>query len=216
MSSARHRSAPSLRTALAVGLALALWAPQVAAQVVGEGPPPPFPDARRFSRGFFAEGDVGALFYLGKMQRYAAPGPQLAVRLGYDLTRWLGVQAHVGGAISSADTAPPQVGQAFELFLYSGELRAHLQLRRVGLYAEAGAGAAQVSSNVLDEPKPPDTSGVTIQRRHFSAMGVGGLGIDLHTLNRHFSVGLAGDFIYFASFESSYAVTVAAFLKYTY
>ena len=70
---------------------------------------------------------------------YADPGVAFGVRLGYDLFRWLDVQAHVMGASSNAATPPPQLGQSFQTYLYAGEVRLKLQIHRFQLFAEGGA-----------------------------------------------------------------------------
>src|SRR6185436_21086654 len=108
-------------------------------------------DPKKFAKGPFASGEVGALVYLGRAGRYADPGVAFGVRLGYDLFRWLAVQAHVLGASSNASTPPPTFGQSFQTYLYAGEVRLSLQIRRFALFAEGGAALAQVSTNVLEQ-----------------------------------------------------------------
>jgi hypothetical protein len=195
----------TIAVALVVGLAAAAPA---SAQVIAEKPAAPFPDPARFSRGLFVEGDAGAILFAGRLDRYLAPGPALSLRVGYDLLRWLALQGHVDGAIAAAKTPAPLDHQSLELFRYAVEARAQLQLRRVGLYLTAGGGLAQLSTNLLA------STGVT-SGHQLSAVVAGGAGIDLHTLNRHFSVGLAGDYTWFAQWQSSHAVTVEAYLRYT-
>jgi hypothetical protein len=203
------------RLALACLVALA-GAQPARAQVIREAPPVPFPDPRRFARGFFAEGDLGAVIFVGKLGDYASPGPTLGARLGYDVARWFALQAHVAGSFASADLPSPY-GQSFQMYLYAGEARAQLQLRRVGLYVDAGAGAVQISSNVLETRNiDGKTVGVTSPGQRFSFAVLAGAGIDLHTLNRHFSLGLAADYLFLGQFISSHAVTVGTYLRYTH
>ncbi|HEY7956462.1 MAG TPA: adventurous gliding motility protein CglE [Polyangia bacterium] len=191
---------------LVIGLCLA-WAP-ARAQVIGEAPPPPFPDPKKFARGFFAEGELGALVFLGKMGRYAAAGPQFGARLGYDLFRWLALEARVSGASSNATLPPPTVNQSFQTYLYAGEARLSLQLRRFGLFAEGGAGLSQLSNNVLAQV---NLAGGSL----FSLAVVAGGGLDYHTLNRHFSIGLDLDYLWLQSYGSASALTATAYLRYT-
>lgn len=187
----------------------ALLLPSAAhAQVIAEQAPPTFPDPKRFARGFYAQGELGALVYVGHAGRYAGPGPSFSLRLGYDLLRWLSIQAHVLGSSGRVTVPGPTDGQAYQTFLYGGEAHAQLQLRRVGLYVEAGAVAAHIPSNVLDD------AAVTGGRKISLAVVAGG-GIDFHTLNRHFSIGLGADYLWLASFGKSSAVAAQAFLKYT-
>ena len=122
--------------------------------------------------------------------------------------RWLSFQAHVLGSSGEVTVPGPTSGQAYQTFLYGGEAHAQLQVRRVGLYAEAGAAAAHIPSNVLDD------AGITGGHKISLAVVAGG-GIDFHTLNRHFSVGMGADYLWLASFGRSSAVTAQAFLKYT-
>jgi hypothetical protein len=119
------------------------------------------------------------------------------------------VQGHVAGTANSTSALPGALsGQTLQLFTYTAEARLQLQIRRVGLYLEGGGGVAQISSNILDSVK------ITTGPR-FSAAVVGGLGVDLHTFNRHFSVGLAGDFVWFAQWNDAYGITASTYLRYT-
>lgn len=179
------------------------------AQVISEPAPPPFPDPKKFARGFFAQGELGALVYLGNLGKYASAGPTFGARLGYDVLRWLAVQAHVSGTSSSATVPPPTTGQALQMYLYAAEVQAQVQLRRFALLFNAGAGAAQLSTNVLAQ--------VGIGRDSLFSLAVkGGLGLDYHTLNRHFSVGVRADYLYLQGFENGHALSPTVYLKYTH
>ena len=193
---------------LALGMTMMSTAHQAAAQVIAEPAPPPFPDPKKFAKGPFASGELGAVVFLGKAGRYADPGVAFGVRLGYDLFRWLDVQAHVMGESSNAATPPPQLGQSFQTYLYAGEVRLKLQIHRFQLFAEGGAGLGQLSSNVLDQ------AGITHGSR-FSVAIVGGAGLDYHTLNRHFSVGLGADYVWLSQFTGGHALSLDAYLRYT-
>ena len=166
------------------------------------------PIRRSSPRGPSPRASSAPLVFLGKAGRYADPGVAFGVRLGYDLFRWLDVQAHVMGESSNASTPPPQLGQSFQTYLYAGEVRLKLQLHRFQLFAEGGAGLGQLSSNVLDQV------GVTHGSR-FSVAIVGGAGLDYHTLNRHFSVGLGADYVWLAAFTGGHALSLDAYLRYT-
>lgn len=189
-------------------VAVALAAAPARAQVVGEQPPPPFPDPAKFSRGLFAEGDIGAVVFLGKMGHYADPGADFAVRVGYDVLRWLAVYGKLGGATFGSSAPPPYDQQVQQLFAYTAEARAQLQLRRWGLWASGGVGMAHLTNNLLE------LVGVTGGHRFTAAVGAG-VGVDFHTLNRHFSVGVAVDYLWLAQFDDSHAVTMALYLRYT-
>jgi hypothetical protein len=181
----------------------------VAAQVIAEQAPPRFPDSKKFSRGFFASGELGALVFLGDGGKYAGPGALFGVRLGYDLFRFLALETHFFGAASSATLPAPTIDQSFQTYLYSAEVRLSAQIRRVALFAEGGAGLVQISSNVLD------AVGIT-EGKKFSLGVVAGGGIDYHTLNRHFSFGLDGDYLWLANFSKTNALSVSGYLRYTH
>jgi hypothetical protein len=193
---------------LALGMTMMSTARPAEAQVIAEPAPPPWPDAKKFAKGPFASGEVGTLVYLGRAGKYAQPGVAFGVRLGYDLFRWLDVQAHILGASSDASTPPPQFGQSFQTYLYAGEVRLKLQIHRFQLFAEGGAALAQVSTNVLEQV------GVTHGSNFTFAVVTGG-GLDYHTLNRHFSVGLGADYVWLASFTGGHALSADVYLRYT-
>ena len=193
---------------LAVAATL-LGAGSARAQVISEQAPPRFPDPKHFARGFYAQGELGALTYLGRAGKYAGPGAAFGVKLGYDVLRWLSVQAHVMGASAEAKIPGPNEGQSFQTLVYGGEAHLQAQIRRVGLYAEAGAACAQIASNVLD------AANVTNGHR-FTVAAVAGGGVDYHTLNRHFSFGIGADYLFLAKFDKSHAISAQAFLKYTH
>jgi hypothetical protein len=206
---------PRLRLAprFALGFVLAGWLPLLAAspakaQVIAEPAPPPWPDPKKFAKGPFASGEVGTLVFLGNAGKFTSPGVAFGVRLGYDIFRWLDVQAHVIGGSNDASLPPPTVGQAFQTYIYAGEVRLKLQIHRFALFAEGGAAAAQVSTNVLDQV------GVT-HGTHVTFAALGGAGLDYHTLNRHFSVGLGADYVWLQSFTGGHALSADVYLRYT-
>jgi hypothetical protein len=199
-----------LRLALlfALGILELSTAQRAHAQVIAEPAPPPWPDPKKFAKGPFASGEVGSLVYLANSGKYASPGVAFGVRLGYDLFRWLAVQAHVLGGSNDATLPPPTVNQAFQTYVYAGEVRFKVQIRRWALFAEGGVAAAQVSTNVLDEVGVTHGSHIT-----FAALGGGGL--DYHTLNRHFSVGLGADYLWLQNFTGGHALSLDVYLRYT-
>jgi hypothetical protein len=179
------------------------------AQVVTEPAPPPWPDPSKFAKGPFASGEIGALVFFGRAGRYASAGPSFGVRLGWDIFRWLDVQAHISGSSHDAQTPPPTFGQSFQTLMYNGEVRLKLQIRRFQIFGEAGAGLGQITSNILDQV------GVT-DGNQFTLVVIAGLGVDYHTLNRHFSVGLGADYLFLADWHQQSALTAQAYLRYTY
>ena len=202
-----------IRTRLALLFALEMTmvlstARRAEAQVIAEPAPPPWPDPNKFAKGPFASGEVGTLVFLGPIGKYAEPGVAFGVRLGYDLFRWLDVQAHVMGASSDTKLPPPTVGQSFQTYLYAGEVRLKLQIHRIQLFAEGGAALAQVSNNVLQ------AVGIT-RNSEFTFAVIAGGGLDYHTLNRHFSVGLGADYVWLSQFTGGHGLSIDAYLRYT-
>ena len=192
-----------------LGMALLLFFSLPArAQVIAEAPPPPFPNPKKFARGFFASGELGAFVFIGRAAQFAPAGPTFGVRLGYDITRWLAVQAHVSGTSADANLPPPTVGQSFQLLLYAAEAKLQVQIRRVALSLEGGAGAVQITSNILDA--------VNVTSGAFSLAVIAGAGLDYHTLNRHFSLGLDVDYLWLQGWRSSHGLSATAYLRYTH
>lgn len=177
--------------------------------MITEPAPPPFPNPKKFARGFFAAGEVGAMMFFGRTGRFAAPGFHLGARLGYDVLRWLAVQARVAGATMDATLPPPTVGQTFQTYVYDAEVRLSVQIRRWQLFAEAGAGLGQLSSNVLDRVQ-------VTEGQQLSLAVVAGGGVDFHTLNRHFSLGVDANYLYLHHFSQTHGLTIDAYLKYTH
>jgi hypothetical protein len=106
---------------------------------------------------------------------------------------------------------PPASDQTLQTYLYEAELRFKLQVRRFGLFAQAGAGLGQLSTNLLDLFTV--TGG-----RLFSAALVAGGGLDYHTLNRHFSFGLNSEYVWLAQMGpgGSHGLTINGYLRYTH
>jgi hypothetical protein len=200
---------PRLALLFALGMTMMLsTARRAEAQVITEPAPPPWPDPKKFAKGPFASGEVGTLIFLGPIGKYAEPGVAFGVRLGYDLFRWLDVQAHVMGVSANANLPPPTVGQSFQTYLYAGEVRLKLQIHRVQLFAEGGAALAQISTNVLQQV------GIT-RGSEFTFTVVAGGGLDYHTLNRHFSVGVGGDYVWLSQFTGGHGLSLDVYLRYT-
>lgn len=181
--------------------------PNALAQVVTEPAPPQFPDPKKFSKGFFASGELGATAYFGKLGHAAAPGISFGIRTGYDVLRYLSIELRISGQSSSATTPAPVVGQTFQLFLYGGDVRFTLPIKQVSVSLEGGAALGQLSSNVLQP------IGISTK---LSVVALAGLGVDYHTLNKHFSLGLAADYLYLHQFGRAHGLQTVAYLRYTH
>jgi hypothetical protein len=179
------------------------------AQVTEEPKAAIFPDPKKFARGLYTEGEVGAVAFFGPLQGKVGPGFAIGARLGYDFTRWLALQLHaLGSTHQTIFTGMPQANQILQLYQGTGELKATVRFGQLALFAEGGAGAARLSSNLLA------TAGLARYRTGFTAGG--GLGLDYHSLSRHFSVGLRGAYFWLKHVSGSMDLIVTAYLRYTF
>ncbi len=166
--------------------------------------------ARPASKGFFTEAAVGATGVLPPAQSYAAVGPTMAFRVGYDLFSWFSVGVHAGTSSHEATVPAPPEGEWFQLYRAHADGRLGFRAGRVGLFAEGGVGAAYISSNILGKVM------VTDPGEHFSIAFQAGGGVEYQLLNRHYTVGIAGDWFLLPQFAALNGVEARAFLRYTY
>jgi hypothetical protein len=178
---------------------------------ITEEPAPPFPDPAKFSHGLYAEGEIGAVTLLGRAGDKLSPGVALGARLGYDLLRWVALQAHVLGSTheGSFDGAPLD-GQLLQVYQISAELKVTYTFRQLSLFGAGGMGAARLSSNLLAAAGLAPAG-----KRTFYAVG-GGAGLDYHTLNRHFSVGLYAGYMDLLDLHAAGALVTTTYLRYTF
>ncbi len=161
------------------------------------------------STGYYAELGLGATGFLGETQRHAAIGPTFALRGGKDLTRWFSIGGLVATSVHEATVPPPPEQEYFQLYTVAADARLTARIRRLALFAEGGAGFTAISTNVLDRV------GVTLPEEHLGFGYHAGGGLAWHTQNRHFSIGLAGDWWMIPTFASSMAIDVRLYLRYT-
>ena len=171
---------------------------------------PSVAQARPAARGFYAEAGLGAVGMLAEGADAAAVGPVLALRLGYDLTPWLSLGVAAGASSHEATVPPPPEGQWFQLYQGRAELRLSGRAGAVAFFAEGGAGAAYVSSNVLAKVGFLDPG-----ERVSLAVGAGA-GLEYQLENRHYAFGLGADYWLLPGFGSLQGVEVRLFLRYTY
>ena len=193
-----------IRTASSIVLCGAAVA---AALVVGQ---PGSAQARPASRGFYAEAGLGAVGMLGEAQHAAALGPAVALRLGYDLTSWASLGLATDASSHEATVPPPPEGEWFPLYQARAELRLGVRAGALALFAEGGAGAAVISSNLLAKVGILDPG-----ERLSLAFSAGG-GVEYQLQNRHYSFGVAGDYWLAPGFDALSGVEVRLFLRYTY
>jgi hypothetical protein len=133
----------------------------------------------------------------------------VSAKIGYDLFRWVALQGHLAGASTDAQVPPPTVGQTFQSYYFLAEARFQIPIRRFAIFGEGGGGVGLFSNNVLDQVRVTNGGRVTVAV-------VGGGGLDYHTLNRHFSVGLDVDYMWLANFTNSHAMTFCAYMRYVH
>jgi hypothetical protein len=163
----------------------------------------------KYAHGYYAEAGIGTGFFLGEAGKYIAPGPSFALRSGYDVFSWLSVGGRFSGGIHEGDVPPPPEQEYLQLLEGAGEARLTLRLGRIALFAEGSLGFGYITTNLLDRV------GVTTPDSYLSAAFGAGGGIDYHTQNRHFSLGLCGDYSVFPTFDGAQGVTVRLYLRYT-
>jgi hypothetical protein len=197
--------------AAVAAVAVTLLAPGVAqAQIMGE-PTDPYPDARKFARGVYAEAEAGAVLFLGEAQKPLGPGMALGARVGFDFFSWVALQVHALFSNHTTDFgSTPGSGQLLQLWQGTAELKLTLPLGQWSLFGYGGGGMARLSTNLLG------TTGLTDQDVRNTPVTGGGGGVDYHTRSRHFSFGLAGGFVKLAKLRTTGAAHGALYLRYTF
>ncbi len=178
------------------------------AQVTAEPSAVVFPDPAKFARGLYTEGEVGAVAFFGPAGADVAPGVAVGTRVGYDLFRWLAVQAHFLGSTHSIRGESPQAGQLLQTTQAIAEGKLTLRFAQTSLFAEGGIGVERLSTNVLYT--------LMIERYRIGFTAGGGGGLDYHSLSRHFSVGLRGDYFWLREISGSQDLMVTTYLRYTF
>jgi hypothetical protein len=190
------------------------------AQVTTEPGTAVFPDPNKFARGLYTEGEAGAVILFGRVGEVVSPGFAIGARVGYDVFRWLAVQAHTLGSTHETKGDGPWAGQLMQTYQGTVEAKATLRFGQFAAFAEGGLGAARWSTNLLNTL---DTSGkmfciepncLAKYRTGFTAGG--SLGGDYHSLSRHFSVGVRAGMFWLKHVTSSEDLIATAYLRYTF
>ena len=171
---------------------------------------PAIASARPASKGVYAEAGMGADVVVGTAQDWAAPGPALALRVGYDLFSWFSLGVAASASTHEATVPPPPEGEYLQLYRARADGRLTARLDRLALYAEGGAGGAMISSNILGKV------GVTDPGERFTVMFAGGGGFEYQLQNRHYAFGLGAEYWVMPGFDSLQGVEAKVFLRYTY
>lgn len=180
------------------------------AQVTAEPSAVVFPDPNKFARGLYTEGEIGAVAFFGPAGDNVSPGFAIGARLGYDIFRWLALQAHfLGSTHQLSDGAGALSGQLIQTYQAVLEGKLTLRFGQTSLFGEGGIGVARLSTNALYalmvEPK-----------YRVGLVAGGGAGVDYHSLSRHFSIGIRGDFLVMSNLSSSQELMATTYLRYTF
>jgi hypothetical protein len=201
-----------LRAALVTSATLAgfLHAPGTA---VGQVTAPPkaelFPDPSKFAYGLYTQGELGAVTVLGPAGAHLRPGWALGLAVGYDLTRWLAVEARgIGSTHVTTFSDSPQDGELLQLYQLLGAVKLSWRYRYLAISVDGGAGMLRTSTNVL--------ATADLNRRRTSLAFGGGLAAEYHTLSRHFSFGVHVSFMQLPSVAQSHALITMAALRYAF
>jgi hypothetical protein len=185
-----------------------LWGALVQAQVTSEPSAVVFPDPAKFAHGLYTEGELGAVAFFGAAGHDVAPGFAVGARVGYDLSSWLAVQAHVLGSTHSITGDSPVAGQLLQTYQAIAEGKLTWRFGQTSIFGEGGAGLERLSTNVLYT--------LMIERYRIGFTAGGGGGFDYHSLSRHFSVGVRGDFFWLREISGSRDLMATTYLRYTF
>lgn len=161
------------------------------------------------AKGVYSEADLGATLFLGSAGKSAAPGPSLGARIGYQPASWIGLGVLLSASVHEATVPPPPEDEFFQLYHMGMDLRFRVRAGRIGLFAEGSGGVAVISTNVLD------SVGLTSSTRHLSPYLLAGGGVEYHTQNPRFGLGLAGDWAMYTDFSAMQTVSIRFYLRYT-
>jgi Outer membrane protein beta-barrel domain len=199
----------SLLLAVVVLAARLMSPPSARAQVTDAPKPELFPDPSKFAYGLYTQGELGAVMILGPAGPHVRPGWGLGLALGYDVTRWLAVEARGLGSTHLTDFPnAPQDGELLQIYSLSGALKLSFRYRYLAISADGGVGIIRTSTNVLT------TAGLN-DRRTSVAFG-GGLAAEYHTLSRHFSFGAHGSFFQIPGMRQSHALITTLSARYAF
>jgi hypothetical protein len=180
------------------------------AQVTKEPDAAIFPDPKKFASGFFTEGELGAVAFLGPAGDSVGAGPAIGARFGYDIFRFFAVQVHgLGSTHLTKANGHPQGDQLLQTYQGTVEGKLTLRFGQLSLFGEGGVGLLKLSTNILN------VLGVEPTYRTGLQFGGGG-GVDYHSLSRHFSIGLRGELYVLRDLSNSKDLVVTTYLRYTF
>lgn len=171
---------------------------------------PHHPSSPPASVGYYAEAGMGAAAFLGTAATYSAVGPGLDLRLGRDLTPWLSLGIQMAASTHRATVPPPPEGEYFQLYTAAADVRLGFRFGRLGVFADGRFGGGMMPSNILAKVD------ILEPGERFSLVYGGGAGVEYQTENRHYAVGLAGQWMSLAQFASIQGIATRLYLRYTY
>ncbi|MEM9491728.1 MAG: outer membrane beta-barrel protein [Myxococcota bacterium] len=167
-------------------------------------------DKRIASSGYYTEAGAGATFFLGDAADYSQTGLSVEVRTGYELTSWFGVGLFGSASTHEATVPPPPEGEYYQLYSVGAEARLGFLIGPIGLFADGGIGVGIMSSNVLsrvDVVDPDESLSLALRA---------GAGLEYQLRNRHYAIGLAGQWMSLPGFADTQGVATRLYLRYTY
>ncbi len=178
------------------------------AQVTSEPTAAVFPDPAKFAHGLYTEGEVGAVVFSGKAGDVVGPGFAVGARLGYDLVRFFAVEGRLLGSTHETQGDSLVAGQLLQTYQATVEGKLTLRFTQASIFAQGGAGAARMSSNLL--------YALGYARYRTGLTAGGGAGADYHSLSRHFSVGVRAELYWLRDVSGSRDVIATTYLRYTF
>ena len=166
--------------------------------------------ARPASTGLFTEAGIGATTFVGRHADHSKMGVAFDMRAGYDLFSWFSVGINVAASSHEATVPPPPEGEYFQLYRALGEARLGFRYGRVGLFVDGGAGGAMISTNILGKVN------VTTPGETLAFIFAAGGGLEYQLANRHYALGIAGQWLLLPRFNRLAGVTTRIYLRYTY
>ncbi len=173
-----------------------------------EKDPTVFPDPKKFSRGFFVEAGIGPGIPIGPTAEVLSVGVSLGLRTGYEIRRWVALQLHASGTLSRYDDGVLR-RELLQQFVYTGELRFAVPIRRFLIAAQGGAGMYQLTNNLLQ------VAGIAEDNRRIGVAWDASLAFDVHSLNRHISGGLVATFVGMPALDNAGMLVLHVVLRYT-
>lgn len=167
-------------------------------------------EPRHASVGFFTEAGGGPAFFLQDAGAFSAMGPAIDIRAGYDLFSWLSVGGYLGASMHEATVPPPPEDEYYQLYHAGADLRLGYLFGRIGVFVDGRVGGSMISSNILEKVA------ILEPGQRFSLSFAAGAGVEYQLENRHYAVGLGGQWMSMPGFDGTQGVTTRLYLRYTY